>query len=118
MGRKTIGRASAKSAYREEETICLCVFCVGLLCGPPLRWWVPCGDLPSVWVPCGWAPPLSCSRFPWHLLLVLPLVRAHALAVNTSILVSTRYCYYQYCTVYITIKGFRGGLYIAHSCVR
>jgi len=32
--------------------ICLCVFCVGPLCGPPLRWWVLCGALPSVWVPC------------------------------------------------------------------
>jgi len=31
---------------------CLCVFCVGSLCGPPLRWWVLCGALPSVWVPC------------------------------------------------------------------
>jgi len=31
---------------------CLCVFCVGPLCGPPLRWWVLCGALPSVWVPC------------------------------------------------------------------
>ena len=36
---------------------------------------------PSVWVPCGWCPPLSCSCFPWHLFLVLPLARAHALAV-------------------------------------
>ena len=26
--------------------------CVGLLCGPPLRWWVLCRALPSVWVPC------------------------------------------------------------------
>jgi len=25
---------------------------VGPLCGPPLRWWVLCGALPSVWVPC------------------------------------------------------------------
>jgi len=32
--------------------VCLCVFCVGPLCGPPLRWWVLCGALPSVWVPC------------------------------------------------------------------
>ena len=31
---------------------CLCVFCVGPLCGPPLRLWVLCGALPSVWVPC------------------------------------------------------------------
>jgi len=31
---------------------CLCVFCVGPLCGPPLRWWVLCGALPSVLVPC------------------------------------------------------------------
>jgi len=31
---------------------CLCVFCVGPLRGPPLRWWVFCGALPSVWVPC------------------------------------------------------------------
>ena len=31
---------------------CLCVSCVGPLCGPPLRWWVLCGALPSVWVPC------------------------------------------------------------------
>ena len=66
---------------RGVETYCLCVFCVGPLCGPPLRWWVLCGVLPSVWVPCGWGPPLSCSRFPWHLFLVLPLAGAHALAV-------------------------------------
>jgi len=32
--------------------MCLCVSCVGPLCGPPLRWWVLCGALPSVWVPC------------------------------------------------------------------
>jgi len=31
---------------------CLCGSCVGPLCGPPLRWWVPCGALPSVWVSC------------------------------------------------------------------
>jgi len=31
---------------------CLCGSCVGPLCGPPLRWWVLCGALPSVWVPC------------------------------------------------------------------
>jgi len=61
---------------------CLCVFCVGPLCGPHLRWWVLCGVLPSVWVPCGRGPPLSCSRFPWHLFLVLPLAFAHALAVD------------------------------------
>jgi len=33
----------------------LCVFCVGLLYGPPLQLWVPCGALPyvcSVLVPC------------------------------------------------------------------
>ena len=30
----------------------LCVFCVGPLCGPPLRWWVLCGALPYAWVPC------------------------------------------------------------------
>jgi len=29
---------------------CLCVFCVGPLCDPQLRWWVLCGVLPSVWV--------------------------------------------------------------------
>jgi len=54
---------------------------VGPLCGPPLRLWVLCGVLSSVLVPCGWAPPLPCSRFPWHLFLVLPLARARALAV-------------------------------------
>ena len=59
--------------YAEGRT-CLCVFCVGLLCGHSLRWWVLCGVPPTVWVPCGWGPPLSCSRFPWHLFLVLPLV--------------------------------------------
>jgi len=32
--------------------MCLCVFCVGPLCDPPLRWWVLCGALPSVRVPC------------------------------------------------------------------
>ena len=30
---------------------------MGPLCGPPLRWWVLCGVLPSVWVPCGWGSP-------------------------------------------------------------
>ena len=42
---------------------CLCVFCVGPLCGPPLRWWVLCGVLPSVWVPYGWAPPPVVSSY-------------------------------------------------------
>ena len=32
--------------------LCLCVFCVGPLCGPPLWWWVLCGALPSAWAPC------------------------------------------------------------------
>ena len=31
---------------------CLCGSYVGPLCGPPLRWWVLCGALPSVCVPC------------------------------------------------------------------
>ena len=57
------------------------MFCVGPLCGPPLRWWVLCGVLPSVWVPCWWGPPLSFSRFPWHLCLVSPRARARALAL-------------------------------------
>ena len=61
----------------------LCVFCVGPLCGPPLWWRVLCGAFPSVWVPCGWDPPLSCSRFPWHLFLALPLARAHTLTPHT-----------------------------------
>jgi len=26
----------------------VCVSCMGPLCGPPLRWWVLCGALPSV----------------------------------------------------------------------
>ena len=70
---------------RETGHTCLCVFCVGPLCSPPLRWWVLCGILPSVWAPCGWGSPLSCSRTPWHLFLVLPLAaRAHALAVHTQ----------------------------------
>ena len=44
------------------EMLCLSVFCVGPLFGPPFRWWVPCGALPSMWVPCevppfsGWGP--------------------------------------------------------------
>jgi len=65
------------------NSACLCVFCVGPLCSHPLRWWVLCEALPSVLVPCGWGP-LSCSRFPWHLFLVLPLARAHALAVSSG----------------------------------
>jgi len=45
--------ASRVAAERcEEGGVCLCVFCVGPLCGPPLRWWVLCGALPSLWVPC------------------------------------------------------------------
>ena len=66
---------------RIRRTICLCVFCVGPLCGPPLRWWVLCVALPSVLVPCGWGPPLSCSCLPWHLFLELSLARVHALTV-------------------------------------
>jgi len=31
---------------RTSRTTCLCVFCVGPLCGPPLRWWVLCGTPP------------------------------------------------------------------------
>jgi len=31
---------------------CLCVLCMGPLCGLPLRWWVLCEALPSVLVPC------------------------------------------------------------------
>jgi len=34
------------------NTYCLCMFCVGPLCGPSLPWWVLCGVLPSVWIPC------------------------------------------------------------------
>jgi len=40
------------NAFNHQDTNCLCVFCVGPLCGPPLRWWILCGALPSVWVPC------------------------------------------------------------------
>jgi len=40
------------SSWGCSGCVCLCVFCVGPLCGPPLRWWVLCGALPSVWVPC------------------------------------------------------------------
>ena len=43
---------SALFLTRVDYHSCLCVFCVGPLCGPPLRWWVLCGALPSVWVPC------------------------------------------------------------------
>jgi len=55
--------------------------------------WVPCVALPSGGGSpagssplCGGSPVdggslLSCSRFAWHLFLVLPLTRAHALAV-------------------------------------
>jgi len=46
-----------------NQVRCLCVFCVGPLCGPPLRWWVLWGVLPSVWVPCGWGPPPVVSSF-------------------------------------------------------
>ena len=48
-------RASARGPVQRHVDAgfsCLCVFCVGPLCGPPLRWWVLCGALPSVWVPC------------------------------------------------------------------
>jgi len=56
-------RLSAHAAELSAYPLpCLCVFCVGPLRGPPLRWWVLCGVLPSVWVPCGWGPPPSCSR--------------------------------------------------------
>jgi len=55
---------------------CLCVFCVGPLCGPPLRWWVLCGVLPSVWVPCGWGPPPVASSF--HVASTRVMSRAHA----------------------------------------
>ena len=49
---------------RRGGELCLCVFCVGPLCGPPLRWWVLSGVLPSVWVSCGWGPPPGVSLFP------------------------------------------------------
>jgi len=69
-------------------TIIVQCLSVCVLCGSPMwpspRWWVLCGVLPAVWVTCGWGPPLSCSRFPWDLFLVLSLARAHTLAVCCS----------------------------------
>jgi len=44
--------AAATVVESSSNRVCLCVFCVGPLCGPPLWWWVLCGTLPSVWVPC------------------------------------------------------------------
>ena len=49
--------------YTKRGRWCLCVFYVGPLCGPPLRWWVLCGVLPSVWVPCGRGPSPVVSPF-------------------------------------------------------
>ena len=56
----------------------LCVFCVGPLCGPPLRWWVLYGVLPSVWVPCGWGSPPVVSAFHVASTRVMSSARAHA----------------------------------------
>jgi len=53
--RMTSTRSSTTNPQRRCGFTCLCVFCVGPLCGPPLRWWVLCGALPSVWVPV-WVP--------------------------------------------------------------
>ena len=66
------------------QTLVVCVLCgspvwpsppvVGPLRAPPLC-------VGPLWVgPSG--PPLPCSRFPWHLFLVLPLACAHALVVS------------------------------------
>jgi len=61
------GALSLNHAYE----YCLCVSCVGPLCGPPLRWWVLCGALPSVWVPC--VGPLSLCGSPVWVPCVGPL---------------------------------------------
>jgi len=59
-GPRHFGGLSTAADYAD----CLCVFCVGPLCGPPLRWWVLCGVLPSVWVPCGWGSSPVVFLFP------------------------------------------------------
>jgi len=61
-----------------RNTYCLCVFCVGPPCGPPLRWWVLCGALPSVWVPCGWGPSSRRAAFHVASTRVMSRARAHA----------------------------------------
>jgi len=54
------GSEQQKGHSRWAGSFCLCVFCVGPLWGPPLRWCVPCGALPSVGVGPLWGPPLFC----------------------------------------------------------
>jgi len=51
-GTKQVPSHTVSSNFSLAVGACLCVFCVGPLCGPPLRWWVLCGALPSVWLPC------------------------------------------------------------------
>jgi len=60
------------------------VFCVGPLCGLPLRWWVLCAVLPSVWVPCGWGPPPVVSAFHVASTRVMSRARAHAPAYSRT----------------------------------
>jgi len=69
----------------------VCVLRGSPVCPPP-RWWVLCGVLPSVWVPCGWGPPLSCSRFPWHLFLSclsLVLTLSQSIKPQTTVFCNT-----------------------------
>jgi len=67
----------AEQVRLRERAYCLCVFCVGPLCGPPLRWWVLCGALPSVRVPCVGP---SSRRAAFHVAStrVMSLARSHA----------------------------------------
>jgi len=59
---------------------CLCVLCVGPLCGPPFRWWVLCGALLSVWVPCVGPLRGSSRRAAFHVAStrVMSPARSHA----------------------------------------
>jgi len=81
------GRARSVWVNPQASHIWLCVLCVGPLCGPPLRWGgrSSAGYSSLCGSPVGGFHPLSCSRFPWHLFLVLPLARAYALAVYIRI---------------------------------
>ena len=114
-------KRSVSGAEREcAWSCCLCVFCVGPLCGPPLRWWVFCGVLPSVWPPCGWGPPPVASSFHVASTRVMSRARAPAPAVfrggnpprvnlMMNPLALTRYCYYQFCLVSSIQTGGRWG---------
>jgi len=64
-----------------EGELCLCVYLCGSRVALPSGGGSSVGSSPLRWSPADGGPPLSCSCFPWHLFLALPLACALALAV-------------------------------------